>query len=50
MKNFNDIIIEVITDKVLLKLGIYILATKYLKKGISYFTKVTGDNEEINEI
>lgn len=40
---------ELIKDKVLLKLNMHILATGYLKKGAFYFTELTGDNEKTNE-
>lgn len=48
-KNFNDVSAEVITDKVLLKLGIHILATEYLEDEVFCFTKVTLDNKKTNE-
>lgn len=38
--------IEVIADKTLLKLGIYILAKIYLKKRFLYFIKIIKDNKK----
>lgn len=48
-KNFNIISIEVIANKALLRLGIYILATRYLDKEAFWFIKVIGDNKETNK-
>lgn len=49
MKNLNDIRAEVIADKALLGLDIYISATKYLENEAVCFTKVNEDNEKTNE-
>lgn len=40
---------EVITDKVLLRLGIHILVTKYLEEGALCFSKVTRDDDKTSE-
>lgn len=48
-KNFNGVSTELIDNKTLLRLNIYILATKYLEKKASYFTKATKDNKKANE-
>lgn len=44
-KNFDGISTELITDNALLRLGIYILAIRYLKEGLFYFTEVIGDDK-----
>lgn len=40
---------ELIDDKAFLRLNIYILAIKYLKERVFFFTKITGDNKKINK-
>lgn len=40
---------EMITDKTLLRLGIHILAKKYLKKEFFYFIKIIKNNKKINK-
>lgn len=40
---------QFINDEALLRLNMHILATEYLEKGSSCFTKVTRNNEEINK-
>ena len=49
MKNFNNISAKAIADKALLRLGIHILATGYLKKRAFCFTEVTRNDKEINK-
>lgn len=48
-KNLNDINVEVIADKTLLRLGIHILAIVYLEEKVLYFTKVIGNNKGTNQ-
>lgn len=49
-KNFNDVSAEVIIDKALLRLDIYILAIIYLEKEANYFTKVPEDDKKMNKV
>lgn len=45
-KNFDCVGAELITDKALLSLGIYIMAIEYLEDGHPRFTEVTRNNED----
>lgn len=47
--NFNGINVEVIADKALLRLSIYILAMRYLKKKTFCFIKIIEDDKELNK-
>lgn len=49
IKNFNKISTEIIADKALLRLDIYILTMRYLEKGALCFTKVTQNDKESNK-
>lgn len=49
VKNLNGVCIKLIKNKALLRLNMYILATKYLEKGAICFTKVIKDDEKIIE-
>ena len=40
---------ELIEDKTLLRLNMYILATRYLEKGAYCIVEVTKDNKKANE-
>lgn len=48
-KSFNGVSAKVITNEALMRLNIYILAKRYLEKGSSHFTKLIGDDKEMNE-
>lgn len=48
-KNINSGSAEVICVEALLKLGIYISATKYWEEEVFCFNKVTEDDKKMNE-
>lgn len=48
-KDFNSISVEVIANKTLLRLSIYILAIGYLEKKIFCFIKIIGNNKKLNK-
>lgn len=43
-KNYDNLIMALIPNKTLLRLGLHILFTKYLEDGAPCFTKVTEHN------
>lgn len=47
VKNLDDISLELIEDKVLLRLNMQISVTRYLQKGVSRFTKIIKDNKKM---
>lgn len=48
-KNFDSINVEIIADKALLRLSIYILAMGYLEKRTFCFIKIIGDDKKLNK-
>ena len=48
-KNFNSITAEVVVNKILLKLVIYISVMRYLNKRAFYFTKITKNNKQMDK-
>lgn len=49
MKNFDGISMELFDDKVLLRLNMHILVTRYLEEGAPRFTKVIRDDKQTNK-
>lgn len=47
-KILDGISIELIENKTLLRLNMYISTTRYLEKGTPHITEVNEDNKEIN--
>ena len=49
-RNLDGVSMELIYDKAILRVNIYLFAIKYLKKTAFCFGEITKDNEEINEM